>query len=46
MEIIDSHAHLEAAQFDEDRAAMLDRARQAGVRAILPAAVTAGAMIC
>jgi TatD DNase family protein len=35
MEIIDSHAHLEAAQFDEDRAAMLDRAREAGVRTIL-----------
>jgi len=35
MEIIDSHAHLEAAQFDEDRAAMLDRARAAGVRTVL-----------
>ena len=30
MEIIDSHAHLEASQFDEDRAAVLDRARAAG----------------
>jgi TatD DNase family protein len=35
MEIIDSHAHLEASQFDEDRAAMLDRARAAGVRTVL-----------
>ena len=35
MEIIDSHAHLEFAQFDEDRAAMLERAREAGVRNLL-----------
>jgi TatD DNase family protein len=35
MEIIDSHAHLEFAQFDEDRATMLDRAREAGVGTIL-----------
>src|SRR5215472_3507093 len=35
MEIIDSHAHLEFAQFDEDRVAMLGRAREAGVRTIL-----------
>lgn len=35
MEIIDSHAHLEVPQFDEDRAAMLDRAREAGVRMLL-----------
>ncbi len=35
MEIIDSHAHLEFAQFDEDRDAMLDRARAAGVQALL-----------
>ena len=31
MELIDSHAHLEFAQFDADREAMLDRARAAGV---------------
>ncbi len=31
MEIIDSHAHLEMTQFDDDRAAMLERARAAGV---------------
>jgi TatD DNase family protein len=35
MEIIDSHAHLEFAQFDEDRDAMLDRARVAGVQTLL-----------
>jgi TatD DNase family protein len=32
---IDSHAHLEGAKFDSDRAAVLDRARQAGVEQIL-----------
>jgi TatD DNase family protein len=31
VELIDSHAHLEYPQFDEDRQAMLDRARAAGV---------------
>jgi len=35
MYIIDSHAHLEFAQFDEDRAAMLERARGAGVETLL-----------
>ncbi|MGH9687104.1 MAG: TatD family hydrolase [Candidatus Acidiferrales bacterium] len=35
MKIIDSHAHLEMPQFDEDRAAVLDRARAAGVEALL-----------
>jgi TatD DNase family protein len=35
MHIIDSHAHLEFTQFDEDRDAMLERARAAGVEAIL-----------
>ena len=35
MNIIDSHAHLEGAPFDEDRDAMLDRARAAGVEALL-----------
>ena len=35
MQIIDSHAHLEVAQFDEDRAAMLERARAAGVETLL-----------
>jgi len=31
----DSHAHLDAPQFDEDRAALLQRAADAGVRAII-----------
>jgi TatD DNase family protein len=31
LELIDSHAHLEFPQFDEDREAMLERARAAGV---------------
>ena len=35
MQIIDSHAHLEMTQFDEDRAAMLERARAAGVTTLL-----------
>jgi TatD DNase family protein len=35
LEIIDSHAHLEFPQFDEDREAMLDRARAAGVEMLL-----------
>ena len=35
MEIIDSHAHLEFPQFDEDRAAVLERARAAGIQALL-----------
>jgi TatD DNase family protein len=33
--IIDSHAHLEGAPFDEDRDAMLERARAAGVEMLL-----------
>jgi TatD DNase family protein len=35
MNIIDSHAHLEMSQFDDDRAAMLDRARASGIEALL-----------
>jgi len=35
MDLIDSHAHLDLAQFDGDRAEVLDRARQAGVRTLL-----------
>jgi TatD DNase family protein len=35
LEIIDSHAHLEFPQFDEDRDAMLERARAAGVETLL-----------
>lgn len=35
MQVIDSHAHLEFPQFDEDRPAMLERARAAGVTTLL-----------
>ena len=35
MELIDSHAHIDFPQFAEDRGAMLERARAAGVRTIL-----------
>ncbi len=35
MQIIDSHAHLEFEQFNEDRAAVLERARAAGVEMLL-----------
>ena len=35
MQIVDSHAHLESADFDADRAEMLARAKAAGVQAIL-----------
>src|SRR5438034_10903024 len=35
MELIDSHAHIDFPQFAEDRDAMLDRARAAGVTPLL-----------
>ncbi|HKS81218.1 MAG TPA: TatD family hydrolase [Candidatus Acidoferrales bacterium] len=35
MRFIDSHAHLEFPQFDEDRDAMLSRAREAGIELLL-----------
>ena len=35
MELIDSHAHIDFPQFSEDRDAVLDRARAAGVTALL-----------
>jgi TatD DNase family protein len=35
LELIDSHAHLDAAEYDGDRAEMLERARAAGVSTIL-----------
>jgi len=35
MELIDSHAHIDFPQFAEDREAMLERARSAGVTALL-----------
>jgi len=35
MDLIDSHAHIDFPQFTEDRGAMLQRAREAGVQALL-----------
>lgn len=35
MELIDSHAHIDAPQFAEDREAMLERARAAGIKTLL-----------
>ena len=35
MQVVDSHAHLEFAQFDADREAMLERAKNAGVEMLL-----------
>ena len=35
MDLIDSHAHIDFPQFDEDRDSMLDRARAAGVNTLL-----------
>jgi TatD DNase family protein len=38
MELIDSHSHIDVAEFDADRGAVLERARRAGVtRQIVPA---------
>ena len=41
MDLIDSHCHLDASEFDPDRAEVVARARQAGVRAQVVPAVTA-----
>jgi len=35
MELVDSHCHLDDSQFDEDRAEVLSRAREAGVKHML-----------
>ena len=43
-ELVDSHAHLDMAQFESDREAMIDRARQAGVRTLLAIAVDPNAL--
>jgi TatD DNase family protein len=44
LELVDSHAHLDMAEFDADRDAMLERARGAGVRALLAIAVNPDAL--
>lgn len=35
MELVDSHCHLDDAQFTQDRAAVIDRAREAGLKYLL-----------
>ena len=41
--LVDSHCHLDAPEFDQDRAAVLQRARQAGVlQQVVPAIAEAG----
>jgi TatD DNase family protein len=42
MDLVDSHAHIDFPQFDEDREAMLQRARDAGVNQILAIGVGPG----
>ena len=44
LELVDSHAHLDAADFDSDREAMLERARAVGVQAILAIGGNPGAL--
>lgn len=43
MELIDSHAHIDFPQFAEDRAAMLERARAAGITTLLAIGTGPGA---
>ena len=40
MLLVDTHAHLDQEEFDADRAQVVDRARQAGVRAIITIGTT------
>jgi len=44
LELVDSHAHLDMAEFDADRDAMLERARNAGVQTLLAIAVNPDAL--
>lgn len=40
LELIDSHCHLDVPQFDEDREAMIERARAAGLKAMIIPGIT------
>ena len=40
MEFIDSHSHIDFAEFDEDRSEMFSRASQVGVKEIIVSATT------
>lgn len=42
MELVDSHCHIDDPQFDEDRDAMLARAREAGITALLAIGIGQG----
>lgn len=44
LDLVDSHAHLDMPEFDADRDAMLERARDAGVRTLLAVAVNPDAL--
>ncbi|MGH7138124.1 MAG: TatD family hydrolase [Pirellulales bacterium] len=41
MELFDTHAHLDQPEFDDDRAEVLERAKQAGVETMLAVGITA-----
>jgi TatD DNase family protein len=40
--LIDTHAHLDDSQFDDDRADVVNRARQSGIEAVIAIGTTAG----
>jgi TatD DNase family protein len=40
-QLVDTHAHLDQPEFDEDRAAVIERAKQAGVETMLAVGITA-----
>lgn len=44
LELVDSHAHLDMPEFDADREAMLERAREAGMKTLLAIAVNPDAL--
>ncbi|HVX14068.1 MAG TPA: TatD family hydrolase [Pirellulales bacterium] len=47
MHLFDTHAHLDQPEFDEDRAAVIERARQAGVETMMVVGTTAASsLVC